>query len=97
MKSLDRVLVRPLILTEKGNRMREDQGKYLFEVSPEATKVEIRQAVEKLFEVKVHTVHTMIVRGKPARLGRKSVTRPSWKKAIVTLAEGSKIEYFETV
>jgi large subunit ribosomal protein L23 len=97
MKALDRVLVRPLILTEKGNRMREDQGKYLFEVSPEATKVEIRQAVEKLFEVKVRSVHTMVVRGKPARLGRKRVNRPAWKKAIVTLVEGSKIEYFETV
>ena len=97
MKALDRVLIRPLILTEKGNRMRESQGKYLFEVAEEATKVEIRQAVEKLFEVKVRAVHTMIVRGKPARLGRRSVTRPAWKKAIVTLAEGSKIEYFETV
>ena len=97
MKSLEKVLVRPLILTEKGNRMREDMGKYLFEVAPEATKVEIRQAVEKLFEVKVKSVRTMICRGKPARLGRKRVTRPAWKKAIVTLAEGSKIEYFETV
>jgi large subunit ribosomal protein L23 len=97
MKALDRVLVRPLILTEKGNRMREEQGKYLFEVALEATKVEIRQAVEKLFEVKVRAVHTMIVRGKPARLGRKRVNRPNWKKALVTLVEGSKIEYFETV
>lgn len=97
MKALDRVLVRPLILTEKGNRMREGQGKYLFEVALEATKIEIRQAVEKLFEVKVRAVHTMIVRGKPARLGRKRVNRPTWKKAMVTLAEGSKIEYFETV
>ena len=97
MKSLERVLVRPLILTEKGNRMRESMGKYLFEVSPEATKVEIRQAVEQLFDVKVRSVRTMIVRGKAARLGRKRVQRPAWKKAIVTLAEGSKIEYFETV
>ncbi|MBI5499726.1 MAG: 50S ribosomal protein L23 [Deltaproteobacteria bacterium] len=97
MKALDRVLLRPLILTEKGNRMREDQSTYLFEVAAEATKVEIRQAVEKLFEVKVRAVHTMIVRGKPARLGRRRLTKPSWKKAIVTLAEGSKIEYFETV
>ncbi len=97
MKLLEKVLVRPLILTEKGNRMRENLGKYLFEVSPEATKVEIRQAVERLFEVKVKSVRTMIVRGKSARLGRKRVQRPAWKKAIVTLAEGSKIEYFETV
>ena len=97
MKSLEKVLVRPLILTEKGNRMRESMGKYLFEVSPEATKVEIRQAVEQLFDVKVRSVRTMIVRGKAARLGRKHVQRPAWKKAIVTLAEGSKIEYFETV
>ena len=97
MKSLEKVLVRPLILTEKGNRMRENMGKYLFEVAPEATKVEIRQAVEQLFDVKVRSVRTMIVRGKAARLGRKRVQRPAWKKAIVTLAEGSKIEYFETV
>jgi large subunit ribosomal protein L23 len=97
MKLLENVLVRPLILTEKGNRMRENMGKYLFEVAPEATKVEIRQAVERLFSVKVVSVRTMHVRGKPARLGRKRVTRPSWKKAIVTLAPGSSIEYFETV
>jgi large subunit ribosomal protein L23 len=97
MRSIERVLVRPLILTEKGNRMRESQGKYLFEVLPEATKIEIRQAVEKLFDVKVRSVRTMLVRGKPARLGRRTVQRPAWKKAIVTLAEGSKIEYFETV
>jgi large subunit ribosomal protein L23 len=97
MKSPERVLVRPLILTEKGNRMRENMGKYLFEVAEGATKVEIRQAVEKLFDVKVKSVRTMVCRGKPARLGRRKVVRPSWKKAIVTLAEGSKIEYFETV
>jgi large subunit ribosomal protein L23 len=53
--------------------------------------------VERLFSVKVVSVRTMHVRGKPARLGRKRVTRPSWKKAIVTLAPGSSIEYFETV
>jgi len=97
MRSIERVLVRPLILTEKGNRMRENMGKYLFEVSPEATKIEIRQAVEQLFDVKVRSVRTMIVRGKPARLGRRQVQRPAWKKAIVTLIEGSKIEYFETL
>jgi large subunit ribosomal protein L23 len=97
MKALEKVLVRPLILTEKGNRMREEHGKYLFEVAPEANKIEIRKAVETLFEVKVTSVRTMVVRGKPARLGRKEVVRPSWKKAIVTLAEGQSIEYFETV
>jgi large subunit ribosomal protein L23 len=97
MKSLEKVLVRPLILTEKGNRLRREHGKYLFEVAGEATKVEIRKAVETLFDVKVEAVHTMVVRGKPARLGRKRVIRPTWKKAMVTLAEGQTIEYFETV
>jgi large subunit ribosomal protein L23 len=97
MKALEKVLLRPLILTEKGNRMREEMNKYLFEVAPEASKIEIRLAVEQLFDVKVKSVRTLVVRGKPARLGRKRVQRPAWKKAIVTLAEGSKIEYFESV
>lgn len=97
MKALEKVLIRPLILTEKGDRMRERMGKYLFKVAPKATKIEIRQAVEKLFDVRVTSVRTLIVRGKPVRLGRRRLTRPSWKKAIVTLAKGFKIDLFETV
>ncbi len=96
MKALERVLVRPLVLTEKGNRMRDTQNKYLFEVAAEANKIEIRKAVESIFNVKVLAVRTMNVHGKPARLGRRRVVRPSWKKAIVTLAEGQSIEFFET-
>lgn len=97
MRSAHDVLIRPLLLTEKGNRLRETQGKFLFEVASDANKVEIRKAVETLFDVRVRKVQTMNVRGKPARLGRKRTVRPTWKKAIVTLAEGQTIEYFETV
>ncbi|HPN89098.1 MAG TPA: 50S ribosomal protein L23, partial [Candidatus Omnitrophota bacterium] len=68
-----------------------------FQVDPRATKPEIRVAVEKLFSVGVVDVNTMIVRGKEGRVGRRAGKRPNWKKAIVTLREGDKIEFFEGV
>ncbi len=96
MKSIHEVILRPLILTEKGESQQED-NKFFFEVAIKANKVEVKQAVEKLFGVKVDEVNTMIVRGKPGRVGRKATKRPNWKKAIVTLHEGDKIEFFEGV
>jgi len=96
MKSIHEVILRPLILTEKGESQQGD-NKFFFEVAIKANKVEVKQAVEKLFGVKVDEVNTMIVRGKPGRVGRKATKRPNWKKAIVTLHEGDKIEFFEGV
>jgi large subunit ribosomal protein L23 len=91
------VLKRP-ILTEKTDYQRDD-NQYVFEVDRQANKHQIREAVETLFDVEVMAVNTMIMKPKRRRLGRKSiVTRPAWKRAIVTLAPGERIqEFFEGV
>ncbi len=89
------VIKKPL-LTEKSTLAKE-QNKYCFEVSPEATKMDVRGAVEKLFSVKVADVRTMQYAGKKRRLGRNVGRRRHWKKAIVTLKEGNSIELFEGV
>jgi len=89
------VLRRPLI-TEK-NTVLQAQGKYAFEVAREANKPQIKQAVEKAFNVKVTAVNVMTVPGKEKRVGRRLVLTQSWKKAIVTLKPGDKIEIFEGV
>jgi large subunit ribosomal protein L23 len=90
------VIERPLV-TEKSSIAREEANIATFRVNPAATKHEIRQAVEKLFEVKVANVRTMNQPGKKRRVGKKIGRKPSWKKAIVELAEGHAIEYFEGV
>lgn len=94
MSSLERVIKRPLV-TEKAVMAKEALGRYTFEVILEATKPLIRKAVESFFKVKVMGVRTLIVRGKQCRVGRFVGRRPQWKKAIVTLAEGQRIELFE--
>ena len=89
------VLRRPLI-TEK-NTILQAQGKYAFEIAREANKPQIKQAVEKAFKVKVLAVNVMTVPAKTRRVGRRQVLTQSWKKAIVTLKPGDKIEFFEGV
>jgi len=89
------VLRRPLI-TEK-NATLQAQGKYAFEVAGEANKHQIKQAVEKAFKVEVMAVNVMTVPGKGRRLRGRQVLTRSWKKAIVTLKPGDKIELFEGV
>ncbi len=89
------VLRRPLI-TEK-NAVLQAQGKYAFEVAGEANKHQIKQAVEKAFKVKVTAVNVMTVPGKTRMVGRRQVLTRSWKKAVVTLKPGDKIELFEGV
>ena len=69
----------------------------MFQVSRDATKIEIKQAVEKMFEVHVSSVNTMNIMGKERRVGRSVGKRSDWKKAIVTLAEGEVIDVFEGV
>ncbi len=88
------ILKRPLI-TEKGTVHREATNTYQFEVAREANKLQIKQAVEKLFSVKVVSVRTALQHGKVKRLGRFSGQRPDWKKASVTLAKGATIQLFE--
>ena len=88
------VVKRPLI-TEKSERGRETDQQYAFEVHRDATKIQVKNAVEKLFAVDVTAVRTSISRGKNKRVGRSMGRRPNWKKAIVTLREGETISLFE--
>ena len=94
--NLHDVIKRPIV-TEKSSIAREESNIATFRVDPDATKHEIRRAVEELFEVKVDRVRTMNQPGKKKRVGKKIGRKPSWKKAIVELAEGHTIEYFEGV
>ena len=89
------VVKRPLI-TEKATLIKE-QNRYAFEVMKEANKRQIKEAVELAFKVNVVKVNVMSVPGKMRRIGRKQVLTPVWKKAVVTLAPGQKIEFFEGV
>lgn len=91
-KSIHGVLVRPL-LTERGTSLQEKHNQFLFQTSPEATKTDIKLAVEKLFKVKVEKVHTMIIHGKFRRFGKGGGVLPDWKKAIVTVKKGQKIDF----
>jgi large subunit ribosomal protein L23 len=88
------VVKRPLI-TEKSERGRETAQQYAFEVHRDATKIQVKNAVEKLFAVHVVAIRTSIARGKNKRVGRNIGRRPNWKKAIVTLREGETISLFE--
>lgn len=96
MKGPYEVVQRPL-LTEKGTRLKEEANQYLFRVVRTATKIEIKQAIEQLFKVKVAEVRTLRMQGKVKRMGRFAGRRPGWKKAIVTLKAGQTIELYEGV
>ncbi len=89
------VIIRPLI-TEKATIL-ANEGKYAFEVDRRANKPQIRDAVATAFSVHVRDVHTINVRGKGRRTGRRYTRTRAWKKAIVTLAEGDTIQLFEGV
>ena len=90
-------IIKRIVVTEKSTTARDDFNKYHFEVNKKANKVEIGNAVEKLFKVKVVDVRVLNVLGKVKRLGRVTGQKSSWKKAVVTLAEGSRIEITEGV
>jgi len=90
------VVQRPLV-TEKSTIGREEANLVTFAVAPGANKVEIQRAVEQLFDVKVVAVRTMRMPRKTRRVGKSMGRRPEWKKAIVQLAEGQSIEFFEGV
>ena len=89
------VLLRPII-TEKTTVL-TGADKYVFEVDLRANKNQIKEAVQVAFNVRVMEVNTMVMKGKPKRFGRKVTNRPDWKKAIVTLVPGDKIELFEGI
>jgi len=96
MKNPHDIVIRALI-TEKGTRLRERGNTFLFQVHPEANKIEIKSAIETIFNVTVENVRTHNVLGKVKRMGRFAGRRSSWKKAVVTLKEGDNIELFEEV
>src|SRR4051812_6216526 len=109
MRSPEQIIKRPL-LTEKGTRLKESGGHgggepdpetikspVLFEGARDADKIEIRNAVEKLWNVDVLSVRTAVVRGKEKRMGRFVGKRSNWKKAVVTIAAGQNVEFFEGV
>jgi large subunit ribosomal protein L23 len=91
-----RNIIRRPIITEKTTRLMEE-NKYCFVVDQRANKHQIRLAVEEIFKVKVLAVNTMRVLGKWKRMGRSEGKRPDWKKAVVTLVPGSRIQFFEGV
>ncbi|MDZ7260976.1 MAG: 50S ribosomal protein L23 [candidate division KSB1 bacterium] len=93
------ILIKP-ILTEKMLKLQESQSKYAFMVDRRATKIDIKRAVQKKFDVTVKHVRTINVKGKTKRMNtRRGITRgqrPDWKKAIITLREGDSIDFFES-
>ncbi|MCX5836489.1 MAG: 50S ribosomal protein L23 [Deltaproteobacteria bacterium] len=90
-------IIRRSLVTEKSTIAKDENNKYVFEVDRGANKIQIGMAVEKVFKVKVMDVHVMNVRGKKKRVGKILGEKRSWKKAVVTLAPGSRIEIFEGV
>jgi large subunit ribosomal protein L23 len=93
----EQIIRKPIMLTEKANVLREKNNQVIFEVAREANKVEIKQAVQKLFKVTVTSVNTMVMRGKDRRMGRGYAKTQNWKKAIVTLKAGDSIDFFADV
>lgn len=90
-------LIRAPSVTEKNTALRTNQNKYVFEVRMSASKPQIKEAVEKLFGVKVLSVNTIVVKGKKKTVGRSHGFRPDWKKAIVKLPAGQTISKFGEV
>lgn len=87
------IIRKPIFLTEKSNTLR-GKNQVIFEVLRDANKVQIKDAVQKLFNVKVESVNTMVYRGKDRRMGRGYAKMQNWKKAVVTLKEGDNIDFF---
>ena len=91
----EQIIKRPIILTEKARVLSEGGNQVLFEVARTANKIQIRNAVQSLFKVTVKDVNTLIVRGRMRRMGRGTAKTQNWKKAIVTLKEGDRIQFFQ--
>ncbi|MBF8438014.1 50S ribosomal protein L23 [Halanaerobiaceae bacterium Z-7014] len=90
------IIISPLI-SEKTMKLMEENNAYTFKVAKKANKIQIRQAIEEIFNVKVVKVNTMNMKGKRKRLGFTEGKRPDWKKAIIRLDDGDSIEIFEGV
>jgi large subunit ribosomal protein L23 len=89
-------VIRRPVITEKSSMLMDDENQYVFEVALNANKIQVREAIELIFDVEVTKVNTMIMPAKRGRRGRRWYMRTkAWKKAIVTLAPGEKIELFD--
>lgn len=97
MSANPKAILKSHITTERSTYLKEQNNEYVFEVNRSAGKHAIREAVEKAFKVKVDSVRTAIVPGKPRRMGRFEGRKPSWKKAIVRLKKDQKITVFENI
>jgi large subunit ribosomal protein L23 len=95
-KDIHSILRRPLV-TEKTTGQKDDLNQVVFVVRRDATKVDIRRAVEELLGAEVSAVNTMLYRGKPKRVGRNFGKRSNWKKAVVTLAPGAEVDFFGAI
>ena len=95
MLTPDQIIRRPIALTEKAAQLKSVANQVVFEVAIEASKIQIKSAVEQLFGVKVSRVNTLVQRGKRKRMGKGLAKRNNWKKAIVTLRPGEDIQFFE--
>ena len=92
---LDTIIRRPIILTEKSSRLREGLNQVIFEVAPRANKIQIKDAIQKMFSVSVLDVNTLNMRGHDKRMGRGYAKLRNWKKAIITLKAGDSIQFFD--
>ena len=90
-------IIKRVLVTEKSTIVKDGWNQYVFAVDKRANKIEIAGAVEKLFKVKVLEIRTMNMQGKKKRVGKTIGEKPSWKKAVVTLAAGNRIEVYEGV
>jgi len=90
-------IIKRMLVTEKSTLEKDEKNKYYFEVAGSANKIEIRKAVEKLLKVGVVGVHVINIKGKKKRVGRIIGKRRDWKKAVVTLAQGSTIDIYQGV
>ncbi|MCL2380771.1 MAG: 50S ribosomal protein L23 [Treponema sp.] len=95
MREYEQILIEP-VLSEKANSFRE-QGKYVFKVDPKATKIQVKEALRRIYNVHPISCNIMVVGGKPKRLRSRSGYTSSWKKAIVRLPKDEKISIFEGV
>ncbi|MEO0075807.1 MAG: 50S ribosomal protein L23 [candidate division WOR-3 bacterium] len=94
MLNANKIIIRPIV-TERSEKLKNENNQYTFQVALQANKNQVSKAVEQLFRVKVKQVRIMNYDGKPKRMGAFMGTRSNWKKAIVTLQKGEKIESLE--
>ncbi|MFC1643647.1 50S ribosomal protein L23 [Chlamydiota bacterium] len=92
MKANHQIILHPVI-SEKGTALNESQNKYIFAIDPKANKIEVKKAIEEMFKVKVLNVNTANVSGKKKRIRQQLGMTSAWKKAIITLREGDKIQF----